>query len=97
MYIISLRYVRPLAEVDAHLAAHVEWLKAGYLSGHFLASGRKVPREGGVILARAANRAALDELLAQDPFALAGVAHYDLIEFAPTMAAAGLEQLIESN
>jgi uncharacterized protein YciI len=96
MFIVSLTYIRPLSEVDAVLDAHVSWLKQGYLDGLFLASGRKVPRDGGVIMARASSREALERVLADDPFARAGVARYDVIEFTPSMTAAGLEQLVES-
>ncbi|STV74692.1 YciL domain-containing protein [Klebsiella michiganensis] len=50
--VVVLTYVKPLDQVDAKLAAHVEWLKQGYADGIFLASGRKIPRSGGVILAK---------------------------------------------
>lgn len=96
MFIVSLSYIRPLEEVDAALEAHVGWLKQGYAEGVFVASGRKVPRDGGVILAQAADRATLERRLAQDPFALASVARYDIIEFIPSMTAAGLEGLKQS-
>lgn len=44
--VVVLTYVKPLEEVDAQFAAHVEWLKQGYAEGIFLASGRKIPRSG---------------------------------------------------
>ena len=28
--VVVLTYIKPLEEVDAQLAAHVEWLKQGY-------------------------------------------------------------------
>lgn len=93
MYIVSLTYTAPLSRIDALLAEHVRWLEAAYRDGLLLASGRKVPRDGGVILARAMPRAALDELIAADPFARAGVARYDIIEFTPTMTADALASL----
>lgn len=92
MFIVSLNYTAPLSDVDALLTAHAAWLKQAYADGLFLASGRKVPRDGGVILARG-ERAALDARLAADPFAQAGVARYDIIEFVPSMVAPGLESL----
>ena len=33
------------------MAAHVAFLKKHYASGHFLVSGRKIPRDGGIIIA----------------------------------------------
>lgn len=95
MFIVSLTYTRPLAEVDALIEAHVDWLRQGYLAGVFVASGRKVPREGGIILARGVSRAELDTRLSDDPFARGGVARYDVTEFIPSMTAAGLEAMAE--
>lgn len=93
MFILSLRYVRPLDEVEALLADHVEWLKANHAAGYFLAWGRKVPREGGVIFARVGDRAQAEALAASDPFVRGGVAEVDVIEFAPSFTAPGLEVL----
>lgn len=96
MFIVSLTYVAPLERVDAALSAHVAYLEEQYAAGVFLASGRKVPRTGGVILAKAGSREALDAVLARDPFALAGVATYDVTEMAVSKAAPGLELLIDA-
>jgi uncharacterized protein YciI len=87
MFIISLTYIVPLEQVEAHLAAHRDWLSAQYARGTFLMSGRKVPRDGGIIIAKAASRAEVEELVRQDPFHRAGVARYDITEFVPTMTA----------
>ncbi|KUM03419.1 hypothetical protein KIF53_02780 [Chromobacterium subtsugae] len=95
MYVVSLSYTASLSDIDALLPAHVAWLNQAYADGLFLASGRKVPRSGGVILARG-ERAALEARLADDPFAKAGVARYDITEFVPSMTAAGLEGLKEA-
>ena len=90
MFIVSLSYTAPLAEVDAHLAAHRDYLAAQYAAGSFLMSGAKVPRDGGIILAQAPSRAALESILSEGPFALASLARYEITEFTPTMTAEGL-------
>lgn len=87
MFIISLTYTAPLAKIDARLAAHRDYLAAQYAAGVFLMSGPKVPRDGGIILADAPSRAALDKILAEDPFALADLARYEVTEFIPAMTA----------
>lgn len=51
MFVLELSYTAPLEAVDALLPDHVAWLDGLYEQGVFLASGRKEPREGGVILA----------------------------------------------
>lgn len=94
MFVVLLSYTAPLAEVDRHLPAHREFLSANYATGTFLLSGRKQPRDGGVILAKAESREALEAILAQDPFQAHGVADYQIVEFTPTMAAPFLATLV---
>lgn len=85
MFIVSLTYIKPLEEVDQHLTEHVDYLKEQYRLGNFLASGRKIPRDGGVILAHSASREEIEAIIALDPFHIHGVADYEIIEFSPTM------------
>lgn len=68
------------------------WVKQGYDSGMFLASGRKVPRTGGVILAKG-ERTDIEAFVAGDPFAVHGVADYEITEVAITTALPQLELL----
>lgn len=93
MLVLSLTYIAPLDQVDRHITAHMEWVKAGYDSGMFLVSGRKDPRTGGVILARG-ERKAVEAHVATDPFAIAGVATYDVTEVVLSRTAPGLEGLL---
>lgn len=93
MFIVRLTYIQPLAAVDALVPAHREYLRRCYEAGTFLLSGRTEPRDGGVILANAPSRQALHDVLADDPFHRHGVASYEVIEFVPSMAAAGLDAL----
>jgi uncharacterized protein YciI len=91
MFIVSLTCKRPLEEIDRHLDEHITYLREEYARGHVLASGRKVPRTGGVILCGVEERAELEEVLERDPFRLRGLADYEVTEFVPTMVADGLE------
>jgi len=84
MFIVSLTYEVPLAEIDAYLDAHRAFLDRHFATGAFLASGPKVPRTGGVILATVAEREALDRILAEDPFQKSGLARYAVEAFSPT-------------
>ena len=95
MFIVSLTYKCELDQVDAHLPAHIEYLKEQYSLGNFIASGRKIPRNGGVILARANSKSELNAILEQDPFHKEDLANYDVQEFIPTMVGEGLEALRE--
>jgi len=94
MFIVDLAYVAPLETVDAHLGAHVAFLKEQYEKGVFIASGRKEPRTGGVIIARCSSAGELQAVLNKDPFKRNGVAWYTVTEFVPSMTAKGLEALM---
>jgi uncharacterized protein YciI len=95
MFIVSLTYVAPLEEIDKHLEAHVAFLRDQYSKMNLVASGRKVPRTGGIMLSKVQRRDELEAILAQDPFQIAGVATYDIVEFVPSMTAEGFENLKE--
>jgi uncharacterized protein YciI len=92
MFIVSLTYTAPLERIDAFLAGHREWLAGQYARGLFLMSGPKAPREGGIIVAHAANRDELEAALRDDPFQQAGVARYEITEFHPTMTVNALSE-----
>jgi len=51
VFVIELIYKADLAEIDALMRSHMAFLKKHYAAGHFLVSGRKIPRDGGIILA----------------------------------------------
>lgn len=81
MFVIELTYKVDLKDIDAAMKAHVAWLNAQYAAGTFVMSGRKVPRDGGIILANGHERAAIEALVNTDPFVAGGLADYRLIEF----------------
>ena len=68
MFIINLTYKTELDKIDQYLNDHIEFLNEHYKIGCFLASGRKVPRTGGIILARAKNKSELEEILEKGSF-----------------------------
>ncbi|MFI0226708.1 YciI family protein [Streptomyces lydicus] len=91
MFVLELTYAAPLDRVDAVLQDHVEWLQKEYAAGHFIAAGRKVPRDGGVILAAGVDRTTVERIVAEDPFTVAGVCTYRITEFVATTTAPALE------
>ena len=92
MLILSLTYKTDASAADAHMEAHMAWVKKGYDEGWFLASGRKIPRTGGVILARG-ERSEIEGFCNADPFSTHGIAEYEITEVAFTTVLAGLESL----
>lgn len=96
MFVIDVQYVMPLAEVDKALADHVAFLEKYYDRGVFVASGRKVPRTGGIILARNASRQELELIITEDPFNQRGISTYGITEFTASMAASDVAALREA-
>lgn len=95
MFVVSLTYKVPDEIVDFHRPGHMAWLKDAFDAGVFLASGRRVPAIGGVLLSNA-DRLTLDESLAKDPFYSNGVADFEIIEFTATSVADGYQNLLDS-
>jgi uncharacterized protein YciI len=92
MFVIELSYTVPLSEIDRAMKDHVAFLERGYAAGSFLVSGRKIPRDGGIILALGADRAQIEALMQHDPFVARGLATVRVVEFrasqrAPDLAA----------
>lgn len=93
MFIINLTYKVPLDKVDSFLKAHVKFLEEQYKLGNFLASGPKIPREGGVILALFDNKSEALVNIEKDPFYIYGIAEYELTEFQPKKTSEALKFL----
>jgi uncharacterized protein YciI len=87
MFVIELTYKADLSAIDAAIKPHMAWLQQHYAAGTFIASGRKVPREGGIILATAPDRAAIEAIVRDDPFVARGLADVRVIEFRTSQRA----------
>ena len=62
MFIINLTYKTELEKIDQFLNEHIEFLNEQYELGHFLASGRKIPRTGGIILSNVESKSELEKI-----------------------------------
>lgn len=87
LFVVDLKYTTGFNEIDPLIDGHMAFLERQYASGAFIASGAKVPRTGGVIIATAPSQDALQDILAQDPFHQNNVALYTVTEFKPGMRA----------
>ena len=87
MFVIELTYKAPLSAIDAAMAAHMRFLKKHYASGAFLMSGRKIPRDGGIIIATGPSKEAIEAMAADDPFVAGGLADFRVIEFRASQLA----------
>ena len=87
MFVVELIYKADLAAIDAKMAAHVRFLKKYYASGHFVVSGRKIPRDGGIIVAVGKSRDEIEAIVREDPFCKDGLADVRIIEFRASQKA----------
>ncbi|AAK76784.1 uncharacterized protein YciI [Clostridium acetobutylicum] len=94
MFILLLKYIKPVEEVDKELENHIKYLNKYYSLGKFICSGRRNPRIGGVILCKAESQKEVKEILEKDPFYLKNIAEYEIIDFSPTKYAEGFEKFI---
>ena len=87
MFVIELTYKVPLARIDARMAAHVKFLNKHYADGRFVVSGRKIPRDGGIIIAAGGTRQDIERIMQEDPFVAEQLADVRVIEFRASQRA----------
>ena len=97
MFVIELIYKAPLARIDAQMKAHVAFLNKYYAAGNFVVSGRKIPRDGGIILAVGESRSQMEAIMEQDPFVSHGLAEFRVIEFRASQRAEDIQQRLENS
>jgi uncharacterized protein YciI len=84
MFVFISEYQKPVEEVDQHREAHRAFLAGLNEQGLILVSGRRKPPVGGIVVIDADDLDHAKAIMAEDPFAKAGVAVYEPYEFAPT-------------
>ncbi|ALI99455.1 YciI family protein [Rufibacter tibetensis] len=95
MFLIELTYKVPFSEIEPFMAEHMTFVEKGYSSGHFLASGRKVPRDGGLIFCKASGKPEVEALMQDDPFVYQDLVELRIVEFVTSRAVEGLSGLAE--
>jgi uncharacterized protein YciI len=94
MFVIELTYKAPLDVIDDAMKAHVAFLNEHYAAGTFVVSGRKIPRDGGIILAVGKTREEIESLMQSDPFCARGLADFRVIEFRASQRASDVPKRI---
>jgi uncharacterized protein YciI len=94
MFIINLEYIVPLEQLDAHMTEHVKFLQVYYKKNVFVASGRKVPRTGGIILALAKSKEEVEKIMGEDPFYTHKLATFTVTEFLTSQSHPDLKNLL---
>jgi uncharacterized protein YciI len=95
IFIVVLKYIVAIEEIDACRLKHLEFLGSCYEQGILIASGPQVPRNGGILIAKSSSKEALQNILGQDPFAINKCAEYSIYEFTPTKYAKEFEAILQ--
>jgi len=95
MFVIELIYKAPLEDIDAQMRAHMTFVRKQYAAGTFLVSGRKIPRDGGIILAVGKSRDGIEAIMSEDPFVKRGLAEFRVIEFRASQRADDIPKRVE--
>jgi uncharacterized protein YciI len=83
-FVLEGEYLVPFGEFADLVPEHRAFLQKGYDAGYFLCSGPQIPARGGFLIARAESLAALEEILADEPFTRAKKMRFSRItEFNP--------------
>jgi uncharacterized protein YciI len=97
MFIIELTYKADLSEIDSAMRAHMTFVKKYYASGHFLMSGRKIPRDGGIIFAIGKDREEIERIAHEDPFYTKGLVEVRVVEFRASQRADDIQKRIDEH
>jgi uncharacterized protein YciI len=97
MFIINLHYTAPLEEIDAHMKPHMAFLNKYYKANVFIASGRKVPRTGGIILALAKSKEEVEKIIQEDEFYIHKLAEFTITEFQTSQSHPELKEFLKKN
>ncbi|MBI3125830.1 MAG: hypothetical protein HYZ10_15650 [Ignavibacteriales bacterium] len=81
--VVEIIYKAPIEKIEELTAIHREFLQTGYKTGMLLVSGPKVPRTGGIVIAKANSMEEIAGYFKNDPYALNDAADYRFIEFNP--------------
>jgi uncharacterized protein YciI len=94
VFIIELDYKADLGAIDGAMRSHMAFVRKHYAAGTFVVSGRKIPRDGGVILAVGKTREEIEAIAKQDPFVERGLAEFRIVEFRVSQRADDLDARI---
>ena len=82
-FVVLINYKVPFEQFEHVVPSHREYLQSAVDAGMVLLSGPRIPRTGGVVIIKADSESAARAFTDKDPYNLAGVADYQILEFKP--------------
>ncbi|TLD96191.1 GTP cyclohydrolase [Helicobacter jaachi] len=94
LFVCLVHYTKPYEEVQTKLQEHREYLKKGYEKGILLASGPRIPKDGGIIIGAFEDKDAAFDFSCGDPFVQHNLAKYEILTFEPVLHAEMLNDFL---
>jgi uncharacterized protein len=89
-HILTLTYTQPLDAVAAARPDHVTWMNREVDAGRLIMAGRLEADRGGLLITADMGIDEAEQLMADDPYTLAGLVSYDRSSFEATVRPPGL-------
>jgi uncharacterized protein YciI len=94
MFLIDINYIVPLEEIDKHIEPHAAYLKKYTEKNVFIITGRKVPWNGGILIANAGSKEEVEKIITEDPFYQYKLAEMTITEFLHARHNPALDELL---
>lgn len=94
LFVALVNYIKPYEDIAKHLDAHRAYLKKGYESGFLLASGPRIPKDGGIIIGKFSSRTEAEAFAKDDPFTKNNLARYEFLTFEAVLHAEILKHFL---
>ena len=91
LFVVLLHYTKPLEQVNAVRPRHNQHLERHAAAGTVLAWARRDPPAGGVLVMSGPDRAAVERVVADDPYVQEAVARPEIVEFREANVRVSLE------
>ena len=89
-HVLTTTYLKPVDVVDQTRPAHVAWLHEEVTAGRILLAGRVESATGAVLITGDISDEAVEDLIARDPYTLAGLVRCERVSFNGSIRAPGL-------
>lgn len=94
MFIVLQHFTSTLEEIDRYVQAHRDFMEYHFKQGIFIMAGPKTPKNGQIFIATTKDKMQLHAILKQDPYIVAELATFELIEFTPVLHCSELKDII---
>jgi uncharacterized protein YciI len=94
-FLVLIEYKTDIENIIRLTDDHRSHLKKGYEAGMLLISGPRIPRTGGVVIAKCSEKKELEEFFERDPYKINSYADYNFIEFDPKSSQPFIKEWLE--